>query len=291
MKISDRKNAEFKLKIKGLLETLPNIRKFSGKHVVIKYGGSILKESTENNIISQVAFLQKYIGVNIVVVHGGGKHVDEEMRKKGLEPSRKIDGKRYTPGKLLPVLDKCFGELNSRIVAGIKKAGCAAEGFHGREKTIIKVKKDTSARLGFVGEVTSVDVKRLRSLPGDCIPVISSLGVDSGGGLYNVNADTVAAAVSAALKAAKLMMLTDVRGIRTGHKDEIFSTLTVDDVEKIIERGIVKEGMIPKLRSGVDVIKNGVKKVHIIKGTDENSIIEEILSAEGVGTQIVMRRR
>ncbi len=291
MEIPDVKRNEFKLKIKGLLETLPNIKKFSGRYVVVKYGGSILKDSTENNIVSQIAFLKKYIGINMVVVHGGGKYIDKEIRKSGQEPSKKIDGKRCTPETLLPVLDRCFGELNGRIVKKIKNAGCPARGFHGKGGAVVKVKKDTSADLGFVGKVTSVDVEKLEKLPTDCVPVISSMGIGPGGKLYNINADNVAAAVSIALKAAKLMILTDVRGIMTGHKDEIFSTLSVVDVGRVVKREIVREGMIPKLLSSVNVLKNGVEKVHIIKGTDENSIVEEILSKEGVGTQIIMKRR
>ncbi len=121
MEISHIRRNEFKLKIKGLLETLPNIKKFSGRYVVVKYGGSILKDNTENNIVSQIVFLKKYIGINMVIVHGGGKYVDEEIRKSGLEPSKKINGKRCTPKTLLPVLDRCFGELNSRIISKIRK--------------------------------------------------------------------------------------------------------------------------------------------------------------------------
>lgn len=287
MKIAKAQRSEIKLKIQGLLETLPNIQKFSNRYVVIKYGGSIIEDGVEDNIISQVVFLKKYIGINMIIVHGGGRQVDEEIKKRGLAPSKKIDGKRYTPKNILPILDKCFGELNSNIVLKIRKMGCEAAGLHSRTKTIVKVKKDTSLELGYVGIITSIDTDRIKQLPQGCIPVISSLGVDKNGQLYNVNADDVASAVSVALKAAKFIVLTDVKGIKTGHGEEIFSTLTINDVEKLIKKGIVAGGMIPKLRASVEVIKKGVEKVHIIKGTDENSIIEEILSTEGVGTQII----
>ena len=286
MDIIKSENTEFKLKIQGLLETLPNIRKFSGKYVVVKYGGSILVDRVEDNIVYQLMFLKKYIGINMVVVHGGGRHVDEEMKKRGMSPSVKIGGKRHTPKNVLPILSKCFGELNRRIVNKIKKTGCGAYGFHGRGKTIIEVVKEAE-ELGYVGKITSVCVKKIKTLPKNCIPVISSLGIDKKGQLYNVNADDVAAAVSVALKAAKFIILTDVKGIMTGKGTGIFSTLNSRDVERIIKEGIVKEGMLPKLKSSVKVVNSGVEKVHIIKGDDTNSIIEEILSSDGVGTQVI----
>jgi len=274
------------LKIRGLIEAIPYIRKFSGKYMVIKYGGSIMEPGMDEGIVEQIVFLKKYMRINIMVVHGGAKAADDEIKKKGLALPHRIDGKRYTSPAILKILEKCFGELNGRIVSEIKQKGGCACSFHGKGG-VIMAKKDTSRELGLVGKVVSVDIKKLKSMDDECIPVISSIGKDRRGQTYNINADDVASAVAKATGAVKLIVLTDVPGIRTGRGDKIYSSLTVSQAEKLIKKGVVRDGMVPKLKACISTVKGGVAKSHIIKGAAQGTIIKEILSKRGVGTQVV----
>ena len=273
-----------------LIEALPYIKKFFGKIVVIKYGGAAVDESgIDRRILKDIMFMH-YAGMHPVVVHGGGPFISRMMKKAGLEP-KFINGRRYTDEKTVRIIDKALYIINRKIVSELKGMGARAFGLSGRENNLIKVKKLTPGYdLGFVGEVTSVDttvVKRL--IQDNIVPVIYPLGLGRDGELYNVNADDVASAIAAKLKAEKFVLLTNVRGIMKDKKNPktLYNTLNSADVKRLIKNKVIDSGMIPKTEACSRAIEGGVKKAHILDAGIEHAMLLEIFTDTGIGTEIV----
>jgi acetylglutamate kinase len=273
-----------------LIEALPYIKKFFGKIVVIKYGGAAVDEKgIDRGILEDIMFMN-YAGMHPVVVHGGGPFISKMMKKAGLEP-KFINGRRYTDDNAIRIIDKALHTINRKIVGELKGMGAQAFGLSGKENGLIKVKKLTPGYdLGFVGEVISVDttvVKRL--LSDNILPVIYPLGLGRDGELYNVNADDVASAIAAKLKAEKFVLLTNVMGVMKDKNDPktLYRTLKSSDVERLIKNKVIDSGMIPKAEACSKAIKGGVKKAHILDAGIEHAMLLEIFTDTGIGTEIV----
>jgi len=277
-------------KSKILIEALPYIKKFFGKVVVIKYGGSAVDEKgIEKGILEDIMFMN-YAGMHPIVVHGGGPFISKMMKKAGLEP-KFINGRRYTDEKTVRIIDKALYIINRKIVGELKQMGARAFGLSGRENDLIKVKKlSLGYDLGFVGEVTSVDTTVVKRLINDnMVPVIYPLGIGRDGELYNVNADDVASAIAAKLKCEKFVLLTNVMGIMKDKKNPktLYHTLKASDVRRLIKDKIIDSGMIPKAEACVRAVKGGVKKSHILDAGMEHAMLLEIFTDTGIGTEIV----
>jgi len=273
-----------------LIEALPYIKKFFGKVVVIKYGGSAVDEKgIERGILEDIMFMN-YAGMHPIVVHGGGPFISKMMKKAGLEP-KFINGRRYTDDKTVKIIDKALYIINRKIVGELKEMGARAFGLSAAENDLIKVKKiNLGYDLGFVGEVTSVDTTVIKRLINDgMVPVIYPLGRGRDGDLYNVNADDVASAIAAKLKAEKFVLLTNVMGIMKDKKNPktLYHTLKSSDVKSLIKNRIIDSGMIPKAEACVRAIKGGVKKSHILDAGMEHAMLLEIFTDTGIGTEIV----
>jgi acetylglutamate kinase len=273
-----------------LIEALPYIKKFFGKIVVIKYGGAAVDEKgIDRGILEDIMFMN-YAGMHPVVVHGGGPFISKMMKKAGLEP-KFINGRRYTDDNAIRIIDKALHTINRKIVGELKGMGAQAFGLSGRENGLIKVKKLTPGYdLGFVGEVISVDttvVKRL--LSDNILPVIYPLGLGRDGELYNVNADDVASAIAAKLKAEKFVLLTNVMGVMKDKNDPktLYRTLKSSDVERLIKNKVIDSGMIPKAEACSKAIEGGVKKAHILDAGIKHAMLLEIFTDTGIGTEIV----
>jgi acetylglutamate kinase len=271
-----------------LAEALPYIREFSGKTVVIKYGGNAMEDPTLTDLFAQDVVLMRLVGMNPVVVHGGGPQISDLMRRLGKEPEF-VDGLRVTDSETVDIVRMALvGKVNREIVASLNQHGSYAVGLSGEDAGLITV-EPRDERLGFVGDVTSIDPSILeRLIREDLIPVVATVGVDDGGQAYNVNADSVAGAVAEALSAEKLVYLTNVTGVYRDFADEasLVSNVDVTGLEELIERGGVSEGMIPKLRSCVDALKAGVTRAHILDGRIPHALLLEFFTREGIGTMV-----
>lgn len=276
-----------------LVEALPYIRKFCGKRFVIKYGGSAQNDSLKSAFAQDIVLLS-FIGIRPVVVHGGGPKITEFMKKMGKEPEF-IHGYRVTDKETADIVEMILGGLiNKEIVQLINSHGGKAVGLTGKDASLLKAEKkyikinNEEIDIGFVGEVEEVCVDVIEGLQDKgFIPVVAPVGFDKKGQTYNINADSVAGAIAAALKAEKLIILTDVKGI-TGHDGSLLSTLNIDEALKLIEEGVITGGMIPKVYSCINALKGDVKKTHIIDGRIPHSLILEIFTKKGVGTEIIL---
>ena len=289
-------------KAKILISALPYFRDFYGKVIVIKYGGHAMVDEELKVAFAKDVVLMKYVGIKPVIVHGGGPQISQMMERLGLKPVF-IEGQRVTDEETMNVVEMVLvGTVNKQIVSLINQVGGRAVGLSGRDGDLIQVEKMTIYRytgddrppeiidIGRVGKVKKVNPEVLSTLlEKDFIPVIAPVGVGEDGQAYNVNADLVAGAIAGALKAEKLIYLTDVEGVKD-EKGSLISTLEVSEIEDLIERGVVRGGMIPKLKSGRKAISQGVKKVHIIDGRVPHSLIIELFTDEGLGTQILEER-
>jgi acetylglutamate kinase len=283
-----------------LIESLPYIREFNQKTVVIKYGGhAMVDEDLKRNFALDV-ILMKYIGINPVIVHGGGPQINRFLEKMQIT-SNYIQGMRVTDGETMDVVEMVLvGKVNKEIVGLINHCGGRAVGLSGRDgdlvqaaKLTIHSKPDDAARppelidLGRVGEVTHVNVEILTTLDEqDFIPVIAPVGVGEDGQAYNINADLVAGAIAAELQAEKLILLTDVEGVQNS-SGELLSTIRSEQVNGFIESEVISGGMIPKARCCQSALDKGVTKTHIIDGRLKHAILLEIFTHEGIGTEIV----
>jgi len=281
-----------------LIEALPFIRNFYGKSVVIKYGGAAQGEDALKNSFAQDVVLLSFIGLKPVVVHGGGPRVSAMMEKMGKRPTF-IQGQRVTDKETMDIVEMVLGGLiNKEIVALINKHGGRAVGLSGKDGGLIKAKKKfikKSAKkgeegvidIGLVGEVESIDPQILHSLERDgFIPVISPIGVGSKGEAYNINADYVASAIASSLGAEKLILLTDVSGIKND-EGKVFPTLSRMDILELINERVISGGMLPKVQACTRALDAGVKKTHIVDGRTLHCLLLEIFTKEGVGTEIV----
>lgn len=276
---------------KVLTQALPYIQSLSGKIVVIKYGGNAMTSDELRKSVATDIVLLQCVGIKPVIVHGGGPHISEFLNKIGKE-SKFIDGLRYTDNETVEIVKMVLGgKVNKDLVSLIESTGGKALGLCGMDGSFIKAKKmEKSIDLGYVGEITDIDTNIINTaINSGYIPVIGSVAISENcTQAYNINADICASKISAALKAEKLVLLTNVPGLMLDPSDEstLISSLKPHEVKKLQMDGIIKNGMIPKIDCCVEAVRMGVKKAHIIDGTLPHSILLELLSKEGIGTMI-----
>ena len=280
--IKDSKSAESLAKV--LSEALPYIQKFSGKIVVIKYGGSAMKENKLRQNFARDIALMRQIGIFPVLVHGGGPLIEENLKKSSIK-SVFVDGLRKTDENSIKIIVKTLREVNGDIAELIKTWGARTKTFNDvRESILICKKIKTKMDLGFVGDITKVDGNLIRkNIFNGKIPVIAPIGRDRFGMHYNINADHVACKVAERLKAEKLIMMTDVKGVLT-NKGKKISEMNIKKAKKIAKT--IKGGMLPKLSSAIKSLESGVKSAHIVDGRVPHAVLVEILTDKGVGTWI-----
>jgi acetylglutamate kinase len=283
-------------KAEVLLDALPYIKRFSGKTIVLKYGGHAMVDEALKSSFAQDIVLLKFVGMNPVVVHGGGPQIGAMLQQLGI-PSRFVRGMRVTDPATMEVVEMVLvGKTNKEIVSLISRHGGHAVGLSGKDGELIRARKmrmsepgdaGEALELGMVGEVAAINPMVIQTLErGDIIPVIAPVGMSDSGETFNINADLVAGKVAEALRAEKLILLTDVEGIR----DESGSTVPTLDEERaqqLIASGVIGEGMIPKVECCLEALKNGVKKTHIVDGRLRHAVLLEIFTREGVGTEVV----
>jgi len=273
-----------------LIEALPYIKSYSGKIFVIKYGGSaLINPEIKKGVLQDIVFMS-YVGIRPILVHGGGPFINEEFRKLGKKVEF-TEGLRVTTKEEAQIVDKVLSRVNENIVADIKSLGGRAVSMNTTKKNVIVARPHKeSARLGFVGEIDKVNSDTIRNaVRPRAIPVISpvSMGIDKE--LYNINADDAASEIAMAVKAVKLVLLTDVKGImrQKGDESSLISTLAMKDANTLIGRKVIQAGMIPKVRACMSALTAGVSKTHIIDGRIPHSLLLEIFTDKGIGTEIV----
>ena len=278
-----------------LIEALPYIRAFQGKTLVIKYWGAAMEQADLKEQFAKDVLLLRLVGIRPVIVHGGGPQIGALMKRLGKEP-RFVGGMRVTDEETMEIVEMVLvGKINKEIVGLINLHGGRAVGLSGKDGSLIRAHKrlhrtadGTMADIGLVGEVDAVNPELIRLLEVDgFIPVIAPVGVGSGGETYNINADLVAGDVAAALSAEKLMHLTDVQGIK-GQDGRHISTLTKQEAERLIKAGVIDGGMLPKVESSLRALAGGAQKAHIIDGRVPHAILLEVLTVEGIGTEIIL---
>lgn len=277
-----------------LVEALPYIRKFYGKIFVIKYGGAAQKELPLKDAFAKDIVLLNFIGIKPIVVHGGGPKITETMKRLGKEPHF-INGHRVTDRETMEVVEMVLGGIiNKEIVQLINAHGGKAVGLTGKDGNLLRTTKKTmkikeqETDLGFVGEIEQVSTDILETLQKDSfIPVVAPIGFDKNGNSYNINADTVASSIAVAVGAEKLILLTDVKGISDETGNHI-PTLKVEEALKLIGENIISGGMIPKVHACLNALTGGVRKTHIIDGRIPHSLLLEIFTKKGIGTEIVL---
>ena len=288
-------------KAKILVNALPYIKKYYGQTIVIKYGGSAMVDKTARKQFIKDVVLMKYIGINPVIVHGGGPKINEMLKKVGKE-SKFIAGNRVTDEETVEIVEMVLsGKVNKGIVADINKYGGKAVGISGKDDNMILVrqkyieeKSENSEEtkkidIGFVGEIENINTEIIKVLEkSDYIPVISSIGTDKNGQTYNINADYVAGEIAGKLNADRMIFLTDVDGILLDYHDKqtLIDEIDVYHVNKLIEKGIINGGMLPKVNTCLKAIEKGVENVIILNGKLEHSLLLELFTEEGAGTLI-----
>ncbi|MBU0599904.1 acetylglutamate kinase [bacterium] len=282
---------------KVLVEGLPYIKKFYGKIVVIKYGGSAMIEDNLKDSFTMNVVLLNYIGMKPVIVHGGGPQINKVMERYGKEVSF-FNGHRVTDRETMEIVEMVLcGKINKEIVANIDRQGGKAVGLSGVDANLIKAaslltkrKDEKLIDLDHTGRVKSIDPTIISSLHREgFIPVIAPVGIDEFGKRYNINADLASGEIAACLKAYKLIFLTDIKGILkdSHHEETLISTIKLKEITSLIEKGYIKGGMIPKAEACKKAIKNGVEKVHIIDGRITHSLLLELFTDQGIGTQVI----
>lgn len=272
--------------VQVLLEALPYIKEFHGKTFVIKFGGSAMKNENAKEAFIKDLVLLKYTGINPVIVHGGGSEISSLMNQLGIEPVFK-NGYRITDEKTMEIVEMVLvGKVNKDIVMNINLHGGKAIGVCGKDGELLLAEKEAKyGDIGYVGKVKKVDTTLIKGLLVEgYIPVIAPIGFGEDGISYNINADIVAAEIAKSLEVEKLVLLTDVDGVFKDGK--LLPILSSKEAEDLIEKNIVKGGMIPKLQCAISAVNSGVKSVHIINGGVEHALLLEIFSKEGIGTMI-----
>jgi acetylglutamate kinase len=290
----------FIAKAEVLIEAVPYIRTYHGKTFVIKYGGNaMINEELKLGVMQDIVLL-KFLGVNPVVIHGGGPEITQMLKRVG-KKSETFQGLRVTDAETMEIVQMVLaGKLNKEIVAKLNQQGGKAVGLSGQDANLLVAQKinlklpenfqGEAPDLGYVGEVTAINTAILQQLINDnYIPVVSSIGVGEKGESYNINADTAAGELAAALHAEKLIMLTDVKGIFADYQDpsSLISALQVDLAYQMINQGKIDGGMIPKVEACITALKGGVNRTHIIDGRQLHSLLLEILTDKGIGTMVV----
>ena len=282
-----------------LLEALPYIRRFYNKTVVVKYGGHAMVDDVLKDSFARDLVLMKYIGIHPVVVHGGGPQIGSFLKKVGKD-SQFIQGMRVTDAETMSIVEMVLvGSVNKEIVGMMNRHGGKAVGLSGKDGNLIQAEKyylnEEKAKdappeiidIGLVGKVTSINAELINSLVRDgFIPVIAPTGVGASGETYNINADLVAGAVASALKAEKLMLLTDVSGV-WDENQALINTMNRDRVLQLIDDGVIKGGMFPKVKCCMKALRGGVSKAHIIDGRLKHAVLLEMFTDRGIGTEIV----
>ena len=296
--LSESDQAYFIHKASTLVEALPYIREHSGKNIVIKYGGHAMGNSELSKKFSKDVGLLKEVGINPIIVHGGGPQIGSMLKKKNID-SNFIEGLRVTDERTVKIVeDVLSNDINKKIVNDINLTGGNAEGFVGNKNNLIEAKKisltikETDSNiekildLGFVGEPTKINPSPIEeSIRKGKIPVIAPLGVDQNGNTFNINADTAAGALAGSLKASKLLLLTDIDGILDENK-KLISSLSLLEAKKIIDHNYILGGMKPKISTCIEAINKGVKQATILDGRISHAIILELFTEHGIGTQI-----
>ena len=284
-----------------LVEALPYIQSLAGKTIVIKYGGNaMVNDELKSSVMDDIALL-KAVGINPVLVHGGGPDISNMLKTLNVE-SHFVNGLRVTDAKVMSVAQMVLiGKTNKEIVSYLGQKGVKAIGISGIDGHLIECEKLTEDAngepidVGFVGKIKSINTKVLATLANDeYIPVVAPIGVGSDGESYNINADTVASEIAVALKAEKLMTLTDVEGVKALQEDgsmKVLPVLTESDIHEMIDSGVITGGMIPKVMGCLDTIRRGVGRAHIIDGRIPHSILLEIFTGKGIGTMIIRERK
>jgi acetylglutamate kinase len=289
-----------------LIEALPYIKAFAGKTVVVKYGGAAMSDEELKRSVVLDVILMRYVGMQPVVVHGGGPEITRAMELAGLKPTF-VGGLRVTDQETMKIVEMVLvGQINQELVGLINQHGGTAVGLSGKDGGLIRAKKagpvaapqqtsldlregdqEQEIDLGFVGEIVGVDERILRALERDGFtPVVAPTGVDQNGVTYNINADLAAGEIAGALRAEKLVLLTDTHGILD--KDGVLiPTLTRNGVKRLIAEGIISGGMLPKVQACLTALDNGVRKTHIVNGTIPHALLLEIFTQQGVGTEIM----
>lgn len=287
-----------------LVEALPYIRAFAGKTIVIKYGGKAMTDPSLKDGFATDVVLLKYVGLNPVVVHGGGPQIDQMLKRLSIEPKFR-QGVRVTDAATMEIVEMVLGgTINKEIASLISRHGAKAVGLSGKDGGLIQAKPFTKADwakklgtdlnswaegedYGLVGDVQAVDASILKDLQNsNAIPVIAPMGVGRDGRTYNINADLVAGAIAAALGAEKLVVLTDVRGIKDEDGKHV-STLARKDIARMVKKGTISEGMLPKVQACLNALEGGVKKAHVIDGRTPHAILLEVFTDKGIGTEIL----
>ncbi len=282
-----------------LIEALPYIRRFYGKTIVIKYGGHAMVEEHLKEGFARDITLMKFIGLHPVVVHGGGPQIGSVLEKMGID-SQFIDGMRVTDEPTMDVVEMVLvGKVNKEIVAQINQEGGKAVGLSGKDGGLILSKKLHIVRsqaedkppeiidIGMVGEVVAVNPESIRVLEGGgFIPVIAPVGVGESGETYNINADWVASKIAVALNAVKLILLTDVEGVMDDMNGSLISSVKAEVVKKMLEEGAISGGMIPKIQCAMEAVQHGVERVHIIDGRKPHTVLLELFTDRGIGTEV-----
>ncbi len=292
-------------KLDLLRESLPYIQKFKGKTFVVKFSGKVTEDKENLASLAEELALLHQVGIKICVIHGGGKQLSELAKKLGVAQTV-IDGRRVTDDDTLELAKMIFaGKINTEILAALRRRGTSAVGLSGIDGNIVRAEKrppkeilnrqtgkNETIDFGNVGDVLNINADLLSLLlDSDYLPVVSSLGADDDGQIFNINADTIAAEIAAQLKAEKLILLSDVNGIYTDANDETtkLSRLTVAEAEAMIESGRATGGMIPKLQNLISIVNGGVKSAHVIGGSVRNALLSEVFTDQGTGTMIVGR--
>ncbi|MBI5234805.1 MAG: acetylglutamate kinase [Deltaproteobacteria bacterium] len=284
-----QKNIE---KIRTLFESLPYIRKFNDKTIVIKYGGNAMVEEGLKKSFARDMVLMKYVGINPVIVHGGGPQIGSLLARLGKE-SRFVKGIRVTDDETMDVVEMVLvGKINKEIVGLINHYGGKAVGIGGKDGGLITAKKIAikGEDMGFAGDIAAINPSVIRTLEANnFIPVIAPVGAGDDGESYNINADTVAGRIASALKAEKLILLTDVAGVMDKNK-KLISSLSLSEARSLITKKVAVGGMIPKLNCCMEAVAGGVTTAHIIDGRVEHAVLLEVFTDEGVGTAIGLKR-
>ena len=284
MEISNISNSE---RSEILVQALPYIQKYQNKTVVIKYGGNaMINEELRDAVMTDIVLLRS-VGVNVVLVHGGGPEISEMLNRIGKE-SRFVDGLRYTDKETIDVVQMVLaGKVNKHLVQLISKHGGKSIGLCGLDGNMIKARKYTKADIGFVGEITEINTDIINhTLENKYIPVISSVATGENGEVYNINADTAAASLAAALHAEKLLLMTDISGLLMDKEDEstLIHDVQVSEIPSLKSQGVISGGMIPKIDCCVEAVRRGVLQTNIIDGRIPHSILMELFTDEGFGT-------
>ena len=287
-------------KAETLMEALPYIRRFYGKTFVVKYGGNAMIDEELKDSFAQDVVLLKYVGINPVVVHGGGPQINEMLEKMGT-PTQFVRGMRVTDQETMDIVEMVLvGKINKEIVNLINQHGGMAVGLCGKDGGLIRARKmmvtvknnghePETVDIGMVGEIIGINPTVINSLDDNkFIPVIAPVGVGDSGETYNINADLVAGQLAEALGAEKLILLTDVEGVKD-KKGELLPTLKIAQARKLIQDGVVHEGMIPKVECCIEALRGGVAKTHIVDGRVKHAVLLEAFTKEGVGTEVVQK--